>query len=149
MIVVSDVFKKVLFNYVIKEKFECGIVLYGWEIKSIRLNGLNVIGSYVSFKNNELFLISSCISYLASNLIDNKQIEYRNRKLLLTSRELRYLYGVLKIKTYTLIPSKVYFKTAYVKIQICLCIGKKKHDKRVSIRNKEFIKENKIIKTLF
>ncbi len=137
MNVVTNIRKKISYNYFIKNKYEAGIILFGWEVKCVRINGFNLVGSYVyinSFFN--VCLVGSRIkpSYF---IFDEDSNVSRDRLLLLRKKEIFYLYSALKIKGYTLVPSMVYWKKSFLKIELSLCIGKKIFDKRQSLKNKE------------
>jgi len=137
MNVVTNIRKKISYNYFIKNKYEAGIILFGWEVKCVRINGFNLSGSYVyinSFFN--ICLVGSSIkpSYF---IFDEDSNVSRDRFLLLRKKEIFYLYSALKIKGYTLVPSMVYWKKSFLKIELSLCIGKKMFDKRQILKNKE------------
>lgn len=139
--IVTDLNKRIAYNYFIKEKYEAGIVLSGWEVKSVRINGINLIGAFVSINNFlDTFLIGSFIN--STNFVFNydKLDLYRNRALLLKKKEILYLYSSLKIKGYTLVPSKAYWKNSFLKIEISLCFGKKLYDKRHILKNRDIYK---------
>lgn len=141
MNIVTDISKKISYNYFIKNKYEAGIILLGWEVKCVRIYGFNLTGSYVCINNIfDVCLIGSSInsSYFVLNDSINKT---RNRHLLLKKKEILYLYSALKIKGYTLIPSMVYWKKSFLKIELSLCLGKKLFDKRQILKNKD-IKNN-------
>jgi len=141
--VIVDLSKKVSFDYIIKNRYECGVVLFGTEVRSVRYNSFNIVGSYVSFKNFESWLIGSSIKTLSLS----NDYERRERKLLFHKKEIRYLFGMLKMKGFTLVPSKVYWKNSFIKVEVSLCIGKKKYDKRLSLKRKEWdLKKMQIIK---
>lgn len=136
MNVVTNISKKISYNYFVKSKYEAGIILLGWEVKCVRLNGVNLIGSYVYIDNFlNVCLIGSNIksSYFIFNENINKS---RDRFLLLKKKEILYLYSALKIKGYTLVPSMAYWKKSFLKIELSLCFGKKIFDKRQILKNK-------------
>ena len=128
--------KKGLFNYKILESWEAGLVLLGAEVKSCRKNNLNLTGSYVSLENSEFFLRNA---YIAPYQEKNQPgyDPYRSRKLLLTQKEINELIGKSKQKGLTIIAIKVYTKGGFIKIQIGLAQGKKKHDKRELIKKRD------------
>lgn len=137
--------KKATFDYFIEEEIECGIVLKGTEIKSIR-NGLaNIKDCYAIIKDNEVFLLNMFIAKYEDASIFNHD-ERRTRKLLLNKNEILKLKEKVEIKGYTLVPIKLYFKGNKVKILLGLCKGKKNYDKRESIKEKDIKRE--IIRTI-
>jgi len=129
--------KKAFFEYEIVEKYDAGIMLVGSEIKSIRKKEVSFTDSYCLFNSDsELFVKSLYISEYdktSFNAVDSK----RDRKLLLTKKELLKLEEKVKIKGYTIIPLKIYIKKNWAKLQIGLVKGKKQHDKRNSIKEKD------------
>lgn len=128
--------RKARFDYFIEEEYECGIVLVGTEIKSIR-NGLcNLKDSYGLIRNNELFILNMHISlYKEGNIFNHEEI--RTRKLLMKKKEILKLKGKVDQEGYTLIPLKLYFKNNKAKILLGLCKGKKNYDKRESIKERD------------
>lgn len=128
--------KKAFHDYFVEDTYEAGIVLVGCEVKSIRLGAINLRDSFVIIKNGEVFMIGAHISPYKMGSYNNVDPR-RNRKLLLNRSEINKLRGKVEQKCYTLIPLKVYFKDALVKVQIGLCKGKELHDKRQAIKEKE------------
>ena len=104
-------------NFNIEDKFEAGIVLTGTEIKSIRAGKVNLKDSYAGFKDGECYIFSMHISPYEHGNIFNKD-PLRDRKLLLTKRELNKLFGKLKQDGYSLVPISLYFKNSYVKLEL-------------------------------
>ena len=129
--------RKASFNYFFNDLIEAGIVLKGSEIKSIRAGKVNIAESYAVEKNGEIFLINSHIPAY-------KEASYSNhnptgeRKLLFTKREINKLLGKINKDGFTLIPTKMYFKKGKAKIEIAVAKGKKKYDKRQTIKNKDW-----------
>ncbi|KKQ67977.1 MAG: SsrA-binding protein [Parcubacteria group bacterium GW2011_GWA2_38_27] len=122
--------KKAYFNYEIKEKFRAGVVLTGQEVKSIRLGRISLAGSYVVFKDSQIYLIGAKIpAYQPKNASANYNPE-RPRKLLLNKSEINYLIGKSSEKGLTLIPIKVYTENAKIKLEFGIARGKKKYDKK-------------------
>ena len=118
--------KKVYFTYEILEKFEAGIVLIGQEVKSIKLGRMNLAGSYVVIKRNEVFLIGCRVPPYQPR---NTPLDYnpeRSRKLLLKKSEIKYLIGKSKQKGLTLVPLKVYTKDGKIKLEFGIVKGKRK-----------------------
>ncbi len=132
-------------NYSIEDTLEAGIVLTGTEIKSIRTGKVNIKDSYVNIKNNEAFIYGMHISPYEFGNIYNKD-PLRTRKLLLTKREINKLFNLIKQKSVSLIPIKLYFKNNIVKLELGIGKGKKLYDKRQDIAKKDA--EMKIKKAL-
>lgn len=124
--------KKARFDYFILETFECGIELFGTEVKSLRLGQCSVKEAWVEIKNGEVFINQMHINPYEKGNIFNKD-PLRVRKLLMHKSEIRRLVGKIKEKGLTLVPLQVYFKGSLVKVEIGLAQGKKKYDKRESI----------------
>jgi len=123
-------------NYFIEDEYECGIVLTGTEIKSIREGKANIKDSYAVVKNGECFLLNMFISHYKEGNIFNHN-ETRTRKLLLHKSEILKLNDKIRLEGYTLIPLKVYFMKNRAKVLLGLCKGKKNFDKRESIKEKD------------
>ncbi len=128
--------KRASYEYFIEDKIEVGVVLEGCEVKSVRLGKISINESYVIIRGNEAFLIGAHIAQYDKGSYNNKE-STRTRKLLLHKYEINKLRGKIESKGYTLVPLKVYFKDALIKIEIGLCKGKKLFDKRRSIKDKE------------
>ena len=123
-------------NYNIEDKLEAGIVLAGTEIKSIRNGKVNLKDSYAIIKNGEPFILGMHISPYEHGNIFNKD-HIRTRKLLLNTKEINKLTGLIKQKGYSLVPISMYFKGSLVKIELGIGKGKKLYDKREEIAKKE------------
>jgi len=132
--------KKATFDYFIEEEIECGIVLKGTEIKSIRNGQANIKDCYAIVKNNEVFLLNMYIAKYNDASIFNHD-ERRTRKLLLNKKEILKLRDKVEISGYTLVPLKLYFKGNRAKILLGVCKGKKNYDKRESIKEKDVKRE--------
>lgn len=128
--------RKARFNYFIIEEIECGIELFGSEVKSIRNGNCNIKDSYGVIRNNEVYLINMFIKNYKEASIFNKE-ETRKRKLLLHKKEIIKLKEKIEKEGYTLIPLKVYFNRNKVKVLLGLCKGKKTYDKREVLKEKE------------
>jgi SsrA-binding protein len=133
--------KKARFNYAIEEKFEAGIVLTGWEIKAIRSGQVQLTDGYVVIKDGELFLIGLRINALRSASTHVKPEPDRTKKLLMHKDEIRRLIGKTEQKGYTLVPLSLYYKGGRVKAEVALAKGKATHDKRESIKEKDWDRE--------
>lgn len=136
--------RKAKFQYEIIEKYEAGIVLLGTEVKSLRESKVNIQDAYGKFINDELWLINSHISEYKYGNINNHD-PLRNRKLLLNRRELNKIKSKLQEKGLTIIPTKIYFKNSYAKVEIALAKGKKLYDKRETIKKREIVRKLKRI----
>lgn len=123
-------------DYFIEEEYECGIVLTGTEIKSIRDGKANIKDSYGIVRNGEVFLLNMFISHYKEGNIFNHS-ETRTRKLLLHKSEIRKLGEKVKLEGYTLIPLKIYFVKNRAKVLLGLCKGKQNFDKRESIKESD------------
>ena len=135
------------YNFIISNKFEAGIVLTGSEVKSLRINTGSIRGSYVIEQNGELWLSNSFIKkYQNSN--DNNNDPIRNRKLLVTKREFHKISGSIKQGGFTIIPLSLYFSDkGFAKLSCGIAKGKKKIDKRESIKQKDWnIKKLRLLK---
>ena len=132
--------RKARFNYVIIDTLECGIVLKGTEIKSIRDGKANIKDSYGIIRNNEIFVLNMHISPYENGGVFNHQ-ETRTRKLLLHKREILKLKNKLELEGFTLIPLKLYFVNGKAKIELGLCKGKKLYDKRESSKKRDIERE--------
>jgi SsrA-binding protein len=128
--------KKAHFNYFLSDFLECGLELYGTEIKSLRVNGCGLNDSYVIFKNNEAFILNMNIAPYKEGNIFNKD-PLRTKKLLLHKKEIIKLQTKVKVEGYTIVPTKVYFKDGLAKVEIALGTGKKLYDKREDMKEKD------------
>ena len=136
--------RKAYFDYFIEKEIECGIVLTGTEVKSIRKGSANLKDTYARIKNGEIFLINMFISpYEEGNRFNVP--ERRERKLLLKKQEILKLKNDVMKDGYSLIPLKLYFKGNYAKILLGLCKGKKLYDKRETIKERDIKRENRRI----
>ena len=127
-------------NYFIEDTIEAGIVLTGTEIKSIRKGSANLKDSYAMIKDGEAYIYGLHISPYEHGNIYNKD-PLRDRKLLLSKREINRLFGLIKQKGYSLIPVSLYFKNSFVKVELGIGKGKKLYDKRESLKEKEAKKQ--------
>ena len=132
--------RKARHDYFIEEEYECGIVLTGTEIKSIRSGSCNISDSYAIVRNGELFLLNMFISHYKEGNIFNHD-ESRTRKLLMHKKEINKINNKIKLEGYTLVPLKVYFKNSYAKVLLGLAKGKKNYDKRQEIAKKDMRRE--------
>ena len=132
--------KKAYHDYFIEEKYECGIELFGTEVKSIRMGKCSIKEAYVMVSGGEAFIEGMNISpYEKGNIFNREPL--RRRKLLLHKKEILRLQGQVQTKGYTIMPLQVYFKKGLVKIEIGLARGKKLYDKRDDLRKKAIRRE--------
>ncbi len=132
--------RKALRDYVVLEKYEAGIVLWGNEVKAFREGRISFKDSYASFHKDELWLYNLHVSAPPRDGWTDYEPE-RPRKLLLHKRELKKLYGAVMQKGVTLIPLRFYFKGPYVKVELGLCRGRKEYDKRQRFLKREAERE--------
>lgn len=130
--------KKARFDYFIEEEFETGLVLEGWEVKSLRAGRINLTDSHVIIKRSEAFLLGAQIQPLPTVSTHYVPDPTRTRKLLLNRRELNKLIGGVERQGYTLVPISLYWKNNKIKMRLALAKGKKTHDKRQSIKDREW-----------
>ena len=130
--------KKARFEYFIEDEYEAGLVLEGWEVKSLRAGKINLSDSHVIIKNSQAWLLGAQIQPLSTASTHIHPDSTRTRKLLLHHRELSKLIGSIERQGYTLIPLSLYWKNNFVKIKIALAKGKKMHDKREATKEREW-----------
>ena len=129
--------KKAHFNYEILEKIEAGIVLTGIEAKAVKTGKADLSGSFAIIRNNKISLLNCSISPYQPKNINFIYEPDRTKKLLLNKKEIEYLIGKIKQKNLTLIPLRMYNKHGLVKVELGLAKGKKKFDKRETIKKRE------------
>lgn len=137
--------KKAFHEYFITERFEAGMVLKGWEAKSLREGRAQLIDSYVLVKNGEVFLIGMNITPLKTVSTHFEPDPTRTRKLLLHQSEIDNLIGSVERKGFSLIPLSIYFKKGRIKIEIGLAKGKKERDKRAVEKERDWQREKERI----
>lgn len=133
--------KKAYHDYEIIESFEAGVSLLGSEVKSIREGRISLKDSYAEVRNGEVFLLQTHISqYAPANRFNHDPL--RERKLLLHRQEIKRIIGKIREKGYTLIPTKVMFNDkGKVKVEISLAKGKKAHEKKQAIKERDIKRE--------
>ena len=129
--------KKAIFNYFIEERFEAGMVLQGWEVKSLREGKVQLTDGYVVIRNGEMFVIGCQINPLNSASTHVSADSVRTKKLLLHKEQIKRLIGKVEQKGYTLVPLNLHWKAGKVKCEIALGKGKAEHDKRDTIKDRE------------
>jgi SsrA-binding protein len=130
--------RKARFDYFIEERFEAGISLMGWEVKSMRAGKAQIAEAYVYVKNGEAFLFGAHLNPLISASTHVEADPTRTRKLLLNRRQLDHLVGAVERRGYTLVPLELYWKAGRAKLEIGLAKGKKQHDKRHSEKDRDW-----------
>ena len=133
--------RKAHFNYHIEERFEAGVVLEGWEVKAIRDGQVQMTDGYVVVKDGELFLIGLRINALRSASTHVKPDADRTKKLLMHRSEIQRLIGKTEQKGYTMVPLNLHWKGGRVKVEIALAKGKAEHDKRNTIKDRDWERE--------
>jgi SsrA-binding protein len=128
-------------DYFIEETLVAGLVLEGWEVKSLRAGRANLAEAYVILRNGEVWLIGAHFSPLASASTHVTPDPVRSRKLLLNRSEIRNLIGSVERRGYTLVPLKLFWSRGRAKLAIGLAKGKKQHDKRASERARDWSRE--------
>lgn len=132
--------RKAFHEYLVFEKVEAGIALHGSEVKSLREGKCNLKDSYAGFENGQAFLLNCHISHYSPAGLWN-HVPERPRVLLLHRREIDRLFGRVQQKGLTLIPLRMYWKGGKAKVELGLCQGKKLHDKREALKEKELKRE--------
>src|SRR5579859_7715076 len=133
--------KRARHEYHIDERFEAGLALQGWEVKSLRAGRINFGDSYAIVKNGELYLFGASIPPLISASTHVVADDRRTRKLLLHKAEIDKLLGAVERKGYTLVPTAMYWKHNRVKVELGLAKGKQEHDKRASEKERDWNRE--------
>lgn len=130
--------KKARHDYFIQEKIETGLVLEGWEVKSLRAKSIQLKESYVLIKGMQAWLLGAHISPLPTVSTHKIADPTRTRKLLLHKYELSKLVGAVERKGFTIVPLSMYWKKGRAKLEIGIAKGKQKHDKRASIKERDW-----------
>jgi SsrA-binding protein len=130
--------KKARFDYFIEERFEAGLALQGWEVKSLRAGKAQLVDSFVMVRNGEAWLHGSHLTPLSSASTHVTPEPARIRKLLLNRREIDRLTGLVERKGYTLVALELYWNKGRVKLALGLAKGKKQHDKRTTEKERDW-----------
>lgn len=133
--------KKAWHDYFIEDVYEAGLVLTGTEVKSIRLGKVNLKESFCRIKNGEVFINNMNISPYEQGNRENPGDPTRVRKLLLHRAEIAKLIRLVDEKGFALVPTKIYLKNSLIKLEIGVAKGKKLHDKRETLKQKEADRE--------
>ena len=140
--------RKAFHDYFIEERYEAGLALEGWEVKSVRAGRANLKEAYVVVKDGEIMLIGAHVSPLATTSTHVHADPTRTRKLLLRRDEINRLIGKVERAGYTLTPLDLHYKNGRIKLAIGLAKGKKQHDKRQAIKEREWNREQqRLIRT--
>ena len=133
--------KKAFHDFFVEDRYEAGISLEGWEVKSLREGRAQIKESYVLVRDGEAFLFGAPISPLSTASTPIHPDPMRSRKLLMHRRELDRLIGLVDRKGYTLVPLSIYWKFGRVKLEGGLAKGKQDHDKRASLKDRDWKRE--------
>lgn len=133
--------KRARFDYHLSDKYEAGVALQGWEVKSLRDGKVQIIDAYVFFKNGEAWLLNAQITPLLSASTHFVTEPTRPRKLLLHNKEIIKLQQAVEQKDYTCVATALYWKGHMVKCEICLAKGKKLHDKREAEKDRDWSRQ--------
>lgn len=133
--------KKVFHDYFIEEKYEAGVAFEGWEVKAIRAGRVQLKEAYVVLKGGEVCLVGCHVSPLSSASTHVHADPTRTRKLLLHADEIRKLIGKVERAGYTLVPIDLHYSKGRIKLEIGLARGKKQHDKRETMKEREWARE--------
>jgi SsrA-binding protein len=133
--------RKAFHDYFIEERYEAGLALEGWEVKSIRAGRVHLAEAYVIVRNQELFLIGCHISPLPTASTHVHPDPTRTRKLLMRSEEAKRLIGKVERAGYTIVPLNLHFRGGWIKLEMGLAKGKKQHDKRQDAKDREWQRE--------
>ncbi len=137
--------KKARHDFILEERFEAGLALEGWEVKSLRAGKVQIRDSYILLKDNEAYLFGALITPLPTASTHISPDPQRNRKLLLHRKELGKLFGAVERKGYSLIPTAMYWKHGRAKLEIALARGKKAHDKRQTEKDRDWARQKQRI----
>jgi len=130
--------KKARHDYSIDERFEAGIALEGWEVKSLRAGKVQIVESYILLKDGEAYLFGALITPLPTASTHISPDPQRSRKLLLHRQELNRVIGAVERKGFTLVPTALYWKNGKVKLEFGIARGKKAHDKRENEKERDW-----------
>jgi len=133
--------KKARFDFFLVEKFEAGIVLQGWEVKSLRAGKAQLTDSYVFFKNGEAFLLNAQIQPLNTASTHFVCEPTRYRKLLMHEKEIAKLATFTDQKGHTVVATRLYWKRHLIKVEVCIAKGKQNHDKRQTEKERDWNRE--------
>ncbi|WP_168920194.1 SsrA-binding protein SmpB [Enterobacteriaceae endosymbiont of Donacia dentata] len=139
--------KKIYYDYSVQEEINAGIILKGWEVKSLRLNRVSINNSYVSILSNKVYSFNININPLKTICNHIQYDVNRKKQLLLKKKEIELLKNYNKIKNFTLVTVGLFWKKSWCKLKIAVAKGKKKYDKRILLKKKEWnIKKSRFLK---
>ncbi len=133
--------KKAKFNYFIEERFEAGLALQGWEVKSLRAGKAQLSEAYVTLRGGEAWLFGAHVTPLSSASSHVDADPARTRKLLMHRREIDRLTGLVERRGFTLVPLELYWKRGRAKLAVGLARGKRKHDKRAAEKDRDWARD--------
>jgi SsrA-binding protein len=137
--------RRARFDYAFEERYECGIALLGWEVKSLRAGKAQLVDSYVLVKDGEAWLLGAHITPLSSASTHVVADPQRTRRLLLHKNEIMHIFGATQQKGYTCVATSLYWKGHKVKCEVALAKGKKAHDKRATEKDRDWQREKQRI----
>ncbi len=137
--------KKARHDYKLEDRFEAGLALEGWEVKSLRAGKVQMVDSYILLKNGEAFLFGCLITPLQTASTHIKPDPRRTRKLLLHRHEIDRLIGAVDRKGYSIIPTAMFWSKGRAKLEIALAKGKKEHDRRADIKERDWKRDKQRI----
>ncbi len=137
--------KKAAFNYFIEERFEAGLALQGWEVKSMRAGKAQLSEAYVTVKDGEIWLFGAHLTPLSSASSHVEADPTRTRKLLMHRREIDRLTGLVERRGFTLVPLELYWKQGRAKLAVGLARGKRKRDKRAAEKDRDWARDKERI----
>ncbi|MDT3663239.1 MAG: SsrA-binding protein SmpB [Anaerobiospirillum sp.] len=128
-------------DYFIEERYEAGLSLQGWEVKALRAGKANISEAYVTVKDGQMLLLGATINPLKTSCAFVVCDPTRTRTLLMNRREINKLMGLAQRQGYTLMPLRLYWKGSWAKLEVALARGKQEHDKRDTIRERQWQRE--------
>lgn len=137
--------KKAAFNYFIEERFEAGLALQGWEVKSMRAGKAQLSEAYVTVKDGEIWLFGAHLTPLSSASSHVEADPTRTRKLLMHRREIDRLTGLVERRGFALVPLELYWKAGRAKLAVGLAKGKRKRDKRAAEKDRDWARDKERI----
>jgi SsrA-binding protein len=137
--------KKAFHDYFVEDRIEAGLVLEGWEVKSLRAGQVNLRDGHVIIKHAEAWLLGALITPLPTASTHITPDNTRTRKLLLNKKELVRLIGAVERKGYTIVPLAMYWKRGRAKLEIALAKGKQQHDKRHAVKDRDWSRQKERI----
>jgi SsrA-binding protein len=133
--------RRARFDYFIEERYEAGLSLQGWEVKSLRAGKANITEAYVYLRDAEVYLLGAHITPLNTTSTHVHADPVRTRKLLLNHHEIAHLIGAVERKGYTIVPLELYWQRGKAKLRIGLAKGKKQHDKRATEKDRDWSRD--------